>query len=354
MLHTVVFVVALASTWAILPRLIKFCQDRNLYDLPSPRKIHTRPTPRLGGLAIASGCLLSWGIGYLFWNEVVRQFGPILFWILAGALAILALGLWDDLKPLRYRYKFIVEAAIGLMLVLAGLKTKVLFLPIWGTVELGWLEIPVSLIWFLALLNSVNLIDGLDGLAGGVSFIIAATLFVVGIHFHAHLISFLMIAVGGALVSLLRYNLHPARIFMGDSGSLYLGYFFAVSSLICPIKSFTAVAMFVPLVALGVPLLETASSFIRRSARLKKFYLPDNRHLYNLLLEAGLSASVTVLVFYLISLCFSGLSLFLMFRGRDSAGTIIGVVVFLALLVSAGYYINGRRVGTKEDKKATA
>ncbi|OGC86746.1 MAG: hypothetical protein A2142_02250 [candidate division Zixibacteria bacterium RBG_16_48_11] len=267
-----------------------------------------------------------------------------------GAAIIFVLGLWDDLKPIRFRYKFSIQILVGLMLIQAGMKINLLFIPFWQPVELGWFSYPATLIWFLAFLNSVNLIDGLDGLAGGVSVISAVTLFVIGIHYEAYWVALVMASIVATNLGFLRFNFPPAKIFMGDSGALFLGYLFAVSSLICPIKSYTAVALFVPLVALGLPLLETVSSFVRRTLGLKKFYAADNRHLYNLLLDFGLSPKKTVVTLYLFSILFSILSLILMFKGRELFLPILSGVIVLGLVVSLLSYILGNRMPSKSKK----
>lgn len=351
--YLTVFLVTLAACWLLLPRIIHFCEKRELFDYPAPRKLHQRPTPRLGGIAMFLSCMTAWGIGYFLWPEILPEFDDLTIWLLSGSLVISGLGFWDDVKPIRFRYKILVEALVGIGLIFAGLKIKLLFIPFWEPVELGWGSFPVSLIWFLGLLNSINLIDGLDGLAAGVSAIAAATLFMVGLHFKAYLVSFLMAGIMAACLGFLRYNISPAKIFMGDSGSLFLGYLFAVSSVICPIKSYTAVTMFVPLVALGVPVLETISSFLRRSFRLKKFYAADNQHIYNLLLNLGVSKKNTILIIWGVSIFFSGFSLLLMTKSREFALPILSLAIGLTLAVSILTYIYGYKMRSKE-KRVTA
>lgn len=348
--YLITSLVALILTLVLIPFIIRRSHQRGWLDLPSQRKLHANPTPRLGGAAIFLSCLLAWTIGAALWPGMIMGFGRLTLWLLGGSAVIFALGLWDDFKPVRFRYKIVIESLVGLSLILAGLRIELLFIPFWQPVELGWLSVPVTLLWFLGLLNSINLIDGLDGLAGGVSAIAAATMFIVGIHFKAPVVALLMAGVFTANLGFLKFNRSPAKIFLGDSGSLFLGYWFAVSSLICPIKSYTALAMFVPLVALAVPVLEAATSFMRRTLSLRKFYVPDNQHLYNLLLDLGFSPQRTVLTFYLASILFSGLSLLLMLTGRALILPIFSLLIVLALAALALTYILGTRMRAKHKR----
>ncbi len=168
--------------------------------------------------------------------------------------------------------------------------------------SLGTFSYPVTFVWCLLIINAFNLIDGLDGLAAGLSVIASLALLGVGIFLEVKLISFISLGVIGACLGFLRYNYPPARVFMGDSGSQYLGYIFAAEGVICPIKSYTTLALFIPLLALGLPIFETFFSFFRRTLNNKRFYHADNRHLFHFLLGKGLSQKLTIWIFYIISI----------------------------------------------------
>jgi UDP-GlcNAc:undecaprenyl-phosphate GlcNAc-1-phosphate transferase len=352
MFYLLILAITLVLTLSSLPMIINLSHRKGWLDYPTQRKMHKLPTPRLGGISIFIACLIAWTAGIVLKPETISGLEDLVFWLFLGGVFIFCLGLWDDLRPVRFRYKILIEALAGVVLILAGLKIELLFIPFWQPTELGWLSYPVTLIWFLALLNSINLIDGLDGLAGGVSVIAGATMFVIGLHYQAWLVALLMCGVVAACVGFLLFNRPPAKIFMGDSGSLFLGYLFAISSLICPIKSYTALAMFVPLVALALPLLEAVTSFLRRTLSLKKFYVPDNQHLYNLLLDLGFSPKNTILTFYLISGLFSLLSLLLMFKGRILIMPIFILFIVLASAVTVYTYILGVRMKAREKRVA--
>lgn len=311
-------------------------------DYPSNHKLHKTPTPRLGGVGIFIGTLIALVLGYLVKPAIFSEYNELLVWIVTGGVAILFLGVLDDLYSFRFQYKVLLQVIVGTGLVTAGLNVNFISIPFISAISLGWLNTPISLIWFLVIVNSINLIDGADGLAAGVSVIAGITLFIVGLHYDAPVISCLTITLAGASLAFLRFNFSPARIFMGDGGSLFLGYLFAVASLLCPVKSYTAVTLFVPLVALGLPLAETLVSFIRRSFKLKKFYAADNRHFHNILLEQGLKPRTAALVLYAISVIFSGASLLLMFFGQELqfkqlASLAIIVLVIAAIAVSLLY-----------------
>ncbi|MCI0530462.1 MAG: undecaprenyl/decaprenyl-phosphate alpha-N-acetylglucosaminyl 1-phosphate transferase [candidate division Zixibacteria bacterium] len=286
-------------------------------------------------MGIFVGAFFALVLGHLLKPTIFSEYSGLIAWIIAGAIGILLLGVLDDLYSVRFRYKMLVQVIVGSGLVASGLNVNLISIPFVSTFSLGWLNIPVSLLWFLVILNSINLIDGMDGLAAGVSVIAGLTLLVVGIHYNAATISFLMIALVGALLAFLRFNFSPARIFMGDSGSLLLGYVFAVASLLCPVKSYTAVTLFVPLVALGLPLAEALVSFSRRTLRLRTFYSPDNRHFHNILLELGLKPRTAVLVLYAISVIFSGVSLLLMCFGQELGIKQLASLVLIGMVISA-------------------
>jgi len=216
-------------------------------------------------------------------------------------------------------------------LILFGLRIDLLYIPFFKAVSLGLLSYPVTFVWCLLIINAFNLIDGLDGLAAGISVIASLALLGVGIVLQVKLISFISLGVIGACLGFLRYNYPPARIFMGDSGSQYLGYVFAAEGVICPIKSYTTLALFIPLLALGLPIFETFFSFFRRTLNNKRFYHADKRHLFHFLLEKGLSQKLTIWIFYIISIILSLTTWAILVRENKLAFSFL--LAFLGILV---------------------
>jgi UDP-GlcNAc:undecaprenyl-phosphate GlcNAc-1-phosphate transferase len=207
---------------------------------------------------------------------------------------------------------------------------------------------PITVIWFVGVVNCINLIDGLDGLAAGVSAIAALALFFVGLAFNIITVLVFTTAMIGCCLVFLYFNHYPARIFMGDSGSLFLGYLFAVITVLFPIKSYATAAVFIPLVALGVPILETVVSFVRRTATGRRFYQADNRHLFHYLAAMGLSKSQVVWSFYLFSAMFAVCSGAMFLVDRRMVFTILVVFMVVILAILYRFMLAQRRKNKKE------
>lgn len=337
----VAFLLTFGVGLALTPLVTYLCRKRGLFDQPGPRKIHTQPTPRLGGLSIF----------FSFWMGMATVFllnGPIppeLFFVFLGSLVIFAVGLLDDLHTSDWRLKLLVQILGGAILVAGGMAVKVLYVPFIGAWNLGFWSLPVTFLWVVVLTNSINLIDGLDGLAAGVSLIVASTLFLAGHFLQIPLLALFALCLAGALAGFLPFNYFPARIFMGDSGSLTVGFLFASLGLLFPIKGFAATALFIPLLTLGVPLAEAGSTLIRRWKSGRAWHAADREHLFHRLLELGLSHKVTVWLFYSSSLAFSFLVLCLVTLDRRF---ILSGLVLLYLFLSVAFIILVRHVAEKK------
>jgi UDP-GlcNAc:undecaprenyl-phosphate GlcNAc-1-phosphate transferase len=218
-------------------------------------------------------------------------------------------------------------------------------------VDLGILSYPVTFIWCLVIINAFNLIDGLDGLAAGLSVIASLTLLGIGILLGVKIISFISLGLLGACLGFLRFNYPPARIFMGDSGSLYLGYIFAAESIICPIKSYTTVALFVPLLALGLPIFETFFSFFRRTLNNKRFYHADKRHLFHFLLGKGFSQKFTIWIFYIFSIILNIITWTVLVRKYRLAFSSLVTSLGTLILVLAFFLFRKSLTGRSEKRK---
>jgi UDP-GlcNAc:undecaprenyl-phosphate GlcNAc-1-phosphate transferase len=259
--------------------------------------------------------------------------------IFAASLLIYLVGLWDDFRPLSAWVKLSIQLIAALILYFGGLSINILSLPFFGPTALDGFSVVITVLWVVALSNAVNLIDGLDGLAAGVSLIAAATMVLIGVLYLVHSAVLLSLSLAGALLAFWLFNRYPARIFLGDSGSLLIGYFFAVISLVVPFKSYTTAAMFMPLVALGVPLIETVSSLFRRLAAGRSVMRADRRHIFHYLSHAGLSQRQIVNLFYLLSLFFGLISISMYLFKRTlvlSILTLFMVVIFILYFILLG------------------
>lgn len=320
--------------YLFIPLVKKYCEDHDLYDMPGPRKIHKEPIPRLGGIALFAAYFLGLVPGFLLLPDLWWSNFKTIVGIFCGGTIIFALGLVDDLKGVRPLIKLFWQIVACLILVAFDIRLEEINIPFFRVVDFGLWGIPLTILWLVAIFNTINLIDGLDGLAAGVSGIIGISFLVLSLMMGLPLPSLFAAGVIGIALAFLKFNYFPAKIFMGDSGSLFLGYLFGVISLFWP-KSFATVVMFVPILALGVPLIEVATTFFRRLFAGKKFYIADRHHIHHFLLNMGVPERVTVWIFYLISFQF-GLATFGIAGGDRNILFVLQaiLVIFTGIVVS--------------------
>jgi UDP-GlcNAc:undecaprenyl-phosphate GlcNAc-1-phosphate transferase len=331
----------------IVPPLATVCRKRGWLDQPGPRKIHATPTPRLTGIsffiAVWVSILL---IGVLFPDSLMDlrpQFVPVL----AGSFLILVLGIIDDLHSLPGLWKLTGQIVAGMPLWLSGIGFGQLWIPFVGGTDLGMWALPVSILWFLILVNAVNIIDGVDGLATATAGVATLTLIWITYTLHIFPLAVVAAALFGALAGFWRYNRPPAKVFMGDSGSLTLGYFFAVIALLAPIKRFTALAFFVPLIAMLLPLGESAWSVVRRSAAGVNPMRGDAEHVHHVLLSNGWSPRQVVATYAVVSAIFGLFCVAFHYFNRKIVAVALG---FFVLLLGIGLGIISARKNAGFDK----
>jgi UDP-GlcNAc:undecaprenyl-phosphate GlcNAc-1-phosphate transferase len=280
----------------------RFALKHGLFDdHVSARKVHGRPIPRLGGVAIAAGfyapllalLLEASGVGGIFYANSQRAIA-----FLVGGVAICALGLYDDIRGADAVKKFVTQFAIAGALYWFGFRIDILALPFVGVFNLGPLSIIFTMLWIVGVINAMNLIDGLDGLAAGVGLFGLVTTFVLAASRGDPVMMLFMAALSGATVGFLVYNFNPASIFMGDTGSMFLGYVLAVGAIQTNQKSSTAVAILIPMVALGLPIADTFLAMIRRAINHQPLFSADRAHIHHKLLDLGLSHKKAVLLLY--------------------------------------------------------
>jgi UDP-GlcNAc:undecaprenyl-phosphate/decaprenyl-phosphate GlcNAc-1-phosphate transferase len=316
-----IMVVCFLSSILLTPLVKKFAIKIGATDKPNYRKVHQKIMPRLGGLAI----FLSFLIGYLIWQPTDHEALPIL----VGAFIIIITGALDDRFELSAKTKLLGQIAAALVVVLwGGAKVDFINLPFGGLIEFGYFSIPLTIIWIVGVTNAINLIDGLDGLAAGVSSIalisISGMAVVMGDMFVASLGAIVLASTLGFLI----YNFHPAKIFMGDTGALFLGYIISVVALL-GFKNITVVSLIIPIIILGVPISDTLFAIVRRLYNKQPLSAPDKSHLHHCLLRAGFSHRQTVLVIYTIAAMF-GLTAFIF-----SMSTLWGAIIVLAIMFLA-------------------
>lgn len=328
-------IISFAATLLLVPLLRWVALQRGWVDLPDrERKLHSQPTPNVGGLAIAAG----FGVG-LIGLVVASRFSSVQIQLpgtamLVGALVMVVTGFYDDIKRVSFRKKFIIQIAIAYALLLAGYRIDVADIPFlqFDPYTEALFSIPLTILWVVAIINAVNLLDGLDGLASGVALIAFGCLALIfgqhGGNVGITAIAFLMM---GALAGFLVYNFNPASIFMGDSGSLFLGYMLAVFTLEGNSHANPFLSIIVPAVVLGLPLLDMGLCMVRRLIAGKSPYTPDNDHIHHRL-DRLLSQKKAVYVLYAAAIWFS-IAGILITRYEVSVGLGITFITLLAAFV---------------------
>ena len=301
------FIVIILSgylTYLLVPIVKRYCLKRGLLDYPGPRKIHAVAVPRLGGVTFIIAFTLALALGFIAAPDLLVENWQGVIGLIGGGIVIFALGVIDDIKAISALPKFVWQVIGALIPVLAGIRPEVINIPYYQVIHLGFWSIPLSVIWVVVITNTFNLLDGLDGLAAGVGAIASMTFVILSVVLNMPLASLFAAGVFGVCIGFLRYNYHPAEIFMGDSGSLFIGYVIGVLSLYWP-KSYASIVMFVPLLALGLPVIEIASTAVRRLLTGRRIYVADKRHLFHFLLDQGFGHKWVVLFFYFVSFQFS-------------------------------------------------
>ncbi len=291
---SVAFGVSLAST----PFVKMLAYKIGAVDVPKDaRRVHDHPIPRLGGLAIFYGFLIS----LLCFGVVDNQLKGILI----GSLIIVAVGIVDDVKQLGAKIKFAMQILCAVIVVLHGVTIKYISVPSFivegGILPLGFMSIPITIIWIVGVTNAVNLIDGLDGLAVGVSSIATFSLFFIAILTSEIQIAVITAALAGACLGFLPYNFNPAKIFMGDTGSTFLGFMLSVICIQGLFKGYVIISFIVPFLILGLPIFDTGFAIVRRIWNKKPIMAPDRGHLHHRLMDMGFSQKQTVAILYVIT-----------------------------------------------------
>ena len=328
--YVVAFIVALAVAYLITPTIKDLAVKAGAMDAPDARKVHTKPIPRMGGLAIYLGFVLA-VIASMHINREVMG-------LLLGGTVILIVGIVDDLKQLSPKVKLVGQILAAIVLVLFDIRIEWITNPFGDMLYLEYLSVPLTLLWVVGLTNTVNLIDGLDGLAAGVSTIAAITILLVALQQNFLTVAVLMAALAGSALGFLQHNFNPAEIFMGDTGSMFLGYMLAAVSVTGTVKSAATIALIVPIVALGLPIMDTAFAIMRRYRNGRPIFKPDKGHLHHRLLAMGLSQKQAVLLMYVISACL-GLSAIALTEVNKG----YGLLIIIGLLAVA--FIGAKKIG---------
>ena len=325
--------IAFLVSIAVTPAVKSFASKVGAIDVPDhKRHIHDHPIPRMGGLAIFFGFLLS----VLLFADITTEVRGILL----GAIIIVATGAMDDVISLKPGTKFLAQIIAAVIAVIHGVVIRVVMNPnVFSETEsvlLGWLAIPITILWIVGITNSVNLIDGLDGLAVGVSTISCITILVVALRVAEPNVAIIVAALAGACIGFMPYNLNPAKIFMGDTGSLLLGYVLSTVSVLGLFKFYTVVTFVVPVLALAVPLSDTLFAFVRRIVHGQSPFQADRGHFHHKLMDLGLNQKQAVAILYAVS---AALGLAAVTLTTSGMARVLLLILALAIAVSVWAYV---------------
>jgi len=317
----------------VTPVVIWFARRLNVADVPGARKMHAKPISHIGGAAIFLSMMCP-TIAVLFLSNTIgdafRDILPKLIGLLCAAGFMFCIGLIDDIKMngLRPRIKFAAQLAATITVCALGIRIKSVTVTDWLTLDFGWFSWPLTLLWIVGITNAVNLSDGLDGLAAGISAVACGVIAVFAVYSGQVVMAVLMLALLGSLTGFLFFNFNPAKIFMGDCGSMFLGFTIASSSVLCSSKSPVLVGLALPVLALGIPIFDTLFSMLRRYLERRSMFAPDRRHFHHRLVDMGIKQRHVVITIYIVTLLSAGLGMFMMVTRNINS-----LVVFLCILL---------------------
>lgn len=332
--YLLAFILAVGVALFITPVVILIASKTGALDNPNARKVHKKPIPRIGGLGIYIACMVSMVTVMAFANLSGELFMGVVGLLVSGTMMMIV-GLIDDYKNLPAKVKLLGQiVASAVLVIIFDVRIDFITDPFGDYIYLEWFAVPATIFWLVGLTNTVNLIDGLDGLAAGVSAIAAITILLVALEDNILLIAVLTAALAGAAVGFLFYNFNPACIFMGDSGALFLGFMLAGISVIGAVKCAATIALIVPILALGLPILDTTFAIVRRWRGGVPIFKPDKGHLHHRLLGLGFTQRQAVLLMYVIS-ALLGLSAVALTEVSAQIAIVILLIVIVAILYGA-------------------
>lgn len=332
LIYAITFAIAVCITAAATPLIVRLARHLGVLDTNNEeRRVHEVPTPRIGGIAVFFGfaCALFAVLGFALASPLellpaathftaakqiellTDRFASVhqLVGLLFGSLLILSVGIWDDVIGMRPRNKLVAQVLVALIslfygFVIPGVTNPFVHDPNSNWIEFPlWIGIPITLLWYVGMMNAINFIDGLDGLLSGVAAISSIFIFAISVLHGNPVVALVVIALAGSALGFLPFNFNPARIFLGDSGSLFIGYVFATVSIIGGSKQAIAISIVIPLLVLALPVLDTAAVIVRRAAAGKRIMEADRGHFHHqLIFRFGLNVRQAVLLLY--AVCF--------------------------------------------------
>ncbi|MBN1816540.1 MAG: undecaprenyl/decaprenyl-phosphate alpha-N-acetylglucosaminyl 1-phosphate transferase [Sedimentisphaerales bacterium] len=326
---------ALLLSIGLTPLVIALARARNWIDRPNARSVHCRPIPRLGGIALFAATMLTLLPVLFLQNNIGDAFrgqGPQILAILAGGSLMFLVGLADDLRTIRIRTKLAAQLVAAVGVCLSGVYIDTLTIPGLFRLDMGLWGFLITVFWLVGVTNAVNLTDGLDGLAAGIGAIACGFIAVMAVQAGNVILAVIMLALFGSLAGFLCFNFNPARIFMGDCGSLFLGFMIAAASVLTAAMTETLVGVAIPILVLGIPIFDTFFCMLRRFLQRRGIMSADRGHFHHRLLDMGFSQHHVAIITYAITLVISGLGCFLLVT-QSAASLIIFLCCLILLLL---------------------
>ena len=315
------------------PLAVKLGKALGFVSSPRDVEIERSPAADLGGLPVLIAILCATLVAYRIYPIPFEGYSRAVGGILLGTVIVAFMGFIDDRKNLGAGLKFGVQLCSVIVALYFGMRISYISNPFNTILELGVFSIPVTALWIVGMMNAVNFVDGLDGLAPGVLAIAALALFAISSHHNFQFLAIIFLAIFGANLAFLRFNYPPASIILGNMGAYSLGFLFATASIVQPVKAGTAMVLFIPLLALGFPMVEIIVTVLRRLVKRKKIYQRDAAHLHHVLLALGLPPSLVDWIFYSISLLFATVAVALSVGNRNIMIFFLAGLLFVFIVV---------------------
>ena len=340
-IYVALFLCSCLAAWFLTPAVRKAAVNNGFLDYPDERKVHKNAVPRVGGIAIAVSFFASVILGYVLFHHELGESVIYLTGFSIGGLIVVILGLFDDLWGVNAWKKMAGQAVAALMLMPFGFVIRELNIPFLGLVDMGWeLGIPFTVFWIVGIVNAINFIDGIDGLAAGVAAIISSVLFVVAAVTGQLFMALMCLVLVGSTLGFLRYNFHPASIFMGDSGAMFLGFVLAAISVrvLFQNPSITASSMapifsMAPVLIFGLPVVDTTWAIVRRLGRRISPFRADGLHTHHRLMALGLTQRQAVAILYVFSSLSSAAGLAIVLTGGEKSAVIVSASMLAVALI---------------------
>ena len=347
-IHLFLFLLSLTLVILLTPFTIRLAEGIGAVDIPTERKVHKAPIPRLGGVAVILAVGISLLLGAATDIYLGRVFQVNLVGILLGAVVIVAVGLWDDTRNAQPLLKLGCQLIAASIAVSLGVQFELASNPFVEQMrnyfDLGVLAFPLSVLWIVGLTNAMNLIDGLDGLASGIALLTSLTLFLISVNIESGFVTYVYVTLAGSTLGFLRYNRFPARVFLGDTGSMFLGFSLGCLSTTGFQKSFTLSSLTIPVLIFGIPIFDSAAALARRYMRRTGIATADREHLHHRLVELGLTQRQTVLVLYAITVLLGIIAFAFTVQLNQYAAVIVVVVGVVGGMLAREFNLFGLQV----------